>query len=258
MKKANANEKKMIDFTNAIASKMSKDSSTKIGAVIADNSTIISMGYNGMPRGVRDDVVERTDRNFKAGDRPIKYSWFEHGERNAIYNVARNKSVFEGKSILTTGNIEMEDVRAIVSSGIKEVFIFVDNEKGKIFPDDISEKITTEMFAESKIIPLVVNVSTAKNEDGEYDVEKVKELISKAAKFEGIGKIAKKFELLEQFKNIFAEDHEFKLASDEIFSVGKSAAIIFDRETYSDIAIDVSGIAQRLKEQSQEKISLCF
>lgn len=61
----------------------SKDNSTKVGSVIVGPSNEVrSLGFNGFPRGVNDNVPERWER-------PEKYCWCEHGERNAIYNAAR-------------------------------------------------------------------------------------------------------------------------------------------------------------------------
>ena len=61
----------------------SKDIKTKIGAVIVGkDNEILSTGYNSFPRGLNDNVVQRQER-------PEKYFWFEHAERNAIYNAAR-------------------------------------------------------------------------------------------------------------------------------------------------------------------------
>ena len=63
--------------------KKSKDKNTQIGAVIVGtDKEIVSTGYNSFPRGINDGVSERQER-------PEKYHWFEHGERNAIYNAAR-------------------------------------------------------------------------------------------------------------------------------------------------------------------------
>lgn len=56
----------------------SKDESTKVGAVIVDDKNrIISVGYNGFPRGV-DDSVERYS------NRPVKYQMIVHAEINAM------------------------------------------------------------------------------------------------------------------------------------------------------------------------------
>jgi len=56
----------------------SKDPSTKVGAVIADSHhRIVSMGYNGFPRGVQDTPERLTDREKK-------YEMVVHAEINAI------------------------------------------------------------------------------------------------------------------------------------------------------------------------------
>lgn len=57
----------------------SKDTSTKIGAIIVnDNNQIIKIGYNGFPLGVDDSVEERFHR-------PVKYAYTAHAEVNAIF-----------------------------------------------------------------------------------------------------------------------------------------------------------------------------
>ena len=61
----------------------SKDRSRGVGAIIVnDDNRVISMGYNGFPSGVDDDIDERHER-------PAKYSWVVHAESNAIANAAR-------------------------------------------------------------------------------------------------------------------------------------------------------------------------
>lgn len=56
----------------------SKDPSTKCGAVIVDDKQrIISLGYNGPPRGIK-DTQERLN------DRQLKYDLTIHAEMNAI------------------------------------------------------------------------------------------------------------------------------------------------------------------------------
>ena len=94
----------------------SKDESTKIGAVIVGkNKEILSTGYNSFPRGLNDDLPERQER-------PEKYFWFEHAERNAIYNAARIGVSVEGAEIYLSCDIPCIDcARAIVNSGIKKI-----------------------------------------------------------------------------------------------------------------------------------------
>lgn len=58
-------------------STFSKDPSTKVGAVIVDNDNrVISIGYNGFPKGIRDD--NRLD------NRDLKYDMVVHAEANAL------------------------------------------------------------------------------------------------------------------------------------------------------------------------------
>lgn len=96
----------------------SKDPHTKIGAVIFnDDYTIISTGYNSFVRGLYDDVPERSER-------PEKYDWIEHAERNAIYNAAREGHRLKGTNlILTPPHFPcIECAKAIVQSGIKTLY----------------------------------------------------------------------------------------------------------------------------------------
>lgn len=68
---------RMLKMAKEVAS-WSKDSSTKVGAVITTpNGAPVSWGFNGMPMGIDDTVPERNQR-------PYKYKWFCHAERNAM------------------------------------------------------------------------------------------------------------------------------------------------------------------------------
>lgn len=95
----------------------SKDESTQIGAVIVGiDNEILSTGYNSFPRGMDDSKKERQER-------PEKYFWFEHAERNAIYNAARIGVSLKNSTIyLTSGLPCMDCARGIVNSGIKVVW----------------------------------------------------------------------------------------------------------------------------------------
>jgi dCMP deaminase len=95
----------------------SKDKSTQIGAVIVGvDNEVLSTGYNSFPRGLDDTIEERQER-------PEKYFWFEHAERNAIYNAARIGVSLKNSTIyLTSGLPCMDCARGIVNSGIKVVW----------------------------------------------------------------------------------------------------------------------------------------
>ena len=62
----------------------SKDRSTKVGVVlVGEGHTVLGTGYNGMCRQINEKIESRYDR-------PLKYLYWEHGERNTLYNMARN------------------------------------------------------------------------------------------------------------------------------------------------------------------------
>ena len=95
----------------------SKDQSTQIGAVVVGlDNEVLSTGYNSFPRGLNDSIQERQER-------PEKYFWFEHAERNAIYNAARIGVSLKNSTIYLTSGIPcMDCARGIVNSGIKTVY----------------------------------------------------------------------------------------------------------------------------------------
>jgi len=95
----------------------SKDKNTQIGAVIVgEDNEILSTGYNSFPRGLDDSKEERQER-------PEKYFWFEHAERNAIYNAARVGTPTKDSSIYITSGVPCMDCsRGIINSGIKKVY----------------------------------------------------------------------------------------------------------------------------------------
>ena len=96
----------------------SKDERTKVGAVIVGkDKEIVSTGYNSFPRGIVDNRPERQER-------PEKYFWFEHAERNAIYNAARIGVSTKGCTKYLTCGIPCADcARGIINAGISRIFV---------------------------------------------------------------------------------------------------------------------------------------
>lgn len=96
-------------------SNWSKDNSTKTGAVvIGPDREIRATGYNGLCRGVNDDMPERQER-------PTKYDFFEHAERNAIYNACLTGTSLKGCTLYCTHAPCTDCARAIIQAGIKKV-----------------------------------------------------------------------------------------------------------------------------------------
>lgn len=74
----------------------SKDPSSKIGAVLVIDHAVISTGFNGFPIGVDETDPTRWER-------PIKYQYVCHAERNAIALAARHGTATEGATLYMVG-----------------------------------------------------------------------------------------------------------------------------------------------------------
>lgn len=95
----------------------SKDEKTHIGAVIVGkNKEVRSVGYNSFVRGLNDNVDSRHQR-------PEKYFWTEHAERNAIYNATLMGVSLDGCTMYTNGIPCMDCARAVIQSGIKKIVV---------------------------------------------------------------------------------------------------------------------------------------
>jgi dCMP deaminase len=100
-----------------LSAKRSKDPKTQVGACIIDpiNKHILSIGYNGLPRGMDDDSIKWEDSdNFLDS----KHTYVVHAEANAILNSNTN---LEGSSMYVTMFPCNECAKLIVQSGIKEL-----------------------------------------------------------------------------------------------------------------------------------------
>ena len=138
-----------VDYFRELAhvvKKKSKDTNTQIGAIIVGKDhEIVSTGYNSFPRGIKDDVLERQDR-------PEKYFWFEHAERNAIYNAARiGVSTKDCTMYLSCGVPCADCARGIINSGITRIFC----ERGQVGAKGIkwadSAERSWDMFDEAGV-----------------------------------------------------------------------------------------------------------
>lgn len=123
----------------------SKDKYTQIGAVVVGkDNQIVSTGYNSFPRGIDDTLDVRQER-------PEKYYWFEHAERNSLYNAALIGVSTKGCTMYLTCGIPCSDCsRGIINSGIlKIVCEKVGGAVGNIW--DEHAKRSLEMFSEAGV-----------------------------------------------------------------------------------------------------------
>ena len=104
-------DRRFLDLATHV-SDWSKDPSTHVGAVIvAQDKRLMSVGYNGFPRGVADTEERLTDRE-------TKYKYVAHAERNALDNTDQ---VIRGCTMYVTLQPCPECVKSIIQRGIKKV-----------------------------------------------------------------------------------------------------------------------------------------
>jgi dCMP deaminase len=136
--------RRYLDIAKEVA-KWSKDPSRQIGAIaVGDKGQILSQGYNGFPRGVK-------DADDRYNNREEKYKYVVHGEMNCIYNACNSGVSLNGATLYVTGlPVCSECAKGIIQVGIKKVVM----EYPKDIPDFWKESVllTKEMFREADVL----------------------------------------------------------------------------------------------------------
>ena len=123
----------------------SKERGRRVGAVIVGlDKEVRSVGFNGLPRGVRDDLEERHSRETGA-----KYLWSSHAERNAIYNAARIGVPLKGCVMYVPWFPCVDCAKAIIQSGISELVAYEPDYDDHKWGAEFS--LVTEMLDEAKV-----------------------------------------------------------------------------------------------------------
>lgn len=105
-----------------LSAQRSKDPNTSVGScIVSPENRILSVGYNGMPRGCSDDEYpwERVGGNLET-----KYFYVCHAELNAILNYTGTD--LKGAKVYTTLFPCNECTKALIQSGIAEVIYYSD------------------------------------------------------------------------------------------------------------------------------------
>lgn len=120
---------------------LSKDPSTKVGAVIFDDKKrIVSAGYNGLPRGVIDSEARLTDRE-------IKYKMILHAEVNALSFATAS---VEGSTLFCTHPCCTQCAAHLIQRGVSHVcWPTPDVEFVRRWSNDMT--LSMEMFMEAGV-----------------------------------------------------------------------------------------------------------
>ena len=132
-------DKRFLDLAELVSS-WSKDPSTKVGAVIVDDKNIIvSVGFNGFPKGIEDD-----DRLY---NRDSKYQIIIHAENNALMFAKRP---LDNCTLYTYPFMPCPRCAGmIIQSGIKRVVSYKNTIDRHRWELDFS--ISRELFCEANI-----------------------------------------------------------------------------------------------------------
>ena len=101
----------------------SKDPSKQVGAIaIGEKGQVLSQGYNGFPRGVKDSKERYNHKE-------TKYRYVVHAEQNCIYNATYNGVSLKGASMYVYGlPVCNECAKAMIQVGIKRIVMPFDGE----------------------------------------------------------------------------------------------------------------------------------
>lgn len=117
-----------------LAAMRSKDPNTQVGCcIVSRENKILSMGYNGFPKGCDDDEFP-WDREGDIYD--TKYAYVTHSELNAILNY-RGGSL-DGTKLYVTLFPCNECAKALIQAGIAEI-VYADDKYDKT-PTNLASK----------------------------------------------------------------------------------------------------------------------
>lgn len=120
-----------------LSKKRSKDPSTQVGAcIVDDDKKVISIGYNGMPKGLNEDKLSWN----KNEDLDSKYLYVCHAEFNAILNTKNNMSL-KGCTLYVTLFPCNECAKAIIQVGIKKIIYLEDK-----YHDSLETRASRKLF----------------------------------------------------------------------------------------------------------------
>jgi dCMP deaminase len=115
-----------------VISQRSHDVHTQHGCVITDvNHRILGVGYNGFPRGLKDSDLPT--------NRPDKYHWMVHSERNALSNcvIRPDKGV-----AYVTGQCCNDCIMALWQEGVESVYM-IDDHGTHLFDEEAKKRFDT-------------------------------------------------------------------------------------------------------------------
>lgn len=129
-----------------LSSFRSKDRVQNGACIVGEDKKIIGIGYNGMPRGIDDNI----DKYWSDNDENMEYSrhtYVVHAEKNAIYNsITRD---LKGSTLYVTQFPCNICAQALIQVGIKKVIYLTRKENNEA--QILRNKCTADMFNQAEI-----------------------------------------------------------------------------------------------------------
>ena len=135
----------------AITAKRSKDPHTQVGAVIVGpDQRILSIGYNGTPRGMNDDPFPwaREGETLRT-----KYPYVIHAERNAVLNFRGLMRELHGATVYVTHFPCNECSKELAQVGIAEV-VYAYNPYPDSMETRAAEAILDAAGIKTRVVPV--------------------------------------------------------------------------------------------------------
>ena len=129
-------------------SSWSKDPRRKVGAiVVGSDGQILSQGFNGFPRGIKDNPE-------RLNNRERKYELMVHGEMNAIYNATLNGVSLKDATLYVYGLPTCNEcAKGIIQVGIKKVVAMRPKDYSGRWDESI--KSASALFDEAEVMYLI-------------------------------------------------------------------------------------------------------
>jgi dCMP deaminase len=142
---------KYFEVARVTADLFSKDPHKKVCTILLteDFSRILSVGINGFPKKVKDDLPSRWER-------PEKYKWVIHSEINAIANAARSGTPIDGCVAVVTMFPCKDCSKALIQAGVKKVYSIKPDYDHERWGEEF--KVSQSMFKEVGIDVLELDV----------------------------------------------------------------------------------------------------
>lgn len=137
-------DKRYLNLAGHIAA-WSKDPSRKVGAIaVGSKGQVLAQGYNGFPRGVRDNPS-------KYNNKEAKYARVVHAEMNCIYNATYNGTSLDGATMYIHGlPVCSECAKGIIQVGVTRVVTkAIDDSMPKRWIE--STELTKQLFEEAGV-----------------------------------------------------------------------------------------------------------